>query len=180
MQAVNGYDTVYKPFDSLSTNNIFVTGYVIMPNHVHALLYFPQMPKSLNMVIGNVKRFLAYETIKRLKEKKSTHLLEILHAGVKKSESKKGQIHKVSEDRFDAKDCRSREFIFQKLAYMHHNPINKKWKLVNDFADYDHSSASFYEKGIKKYEKLVNINYALEHLIPGSHLSQSQAMKTPG
>ena len=78
-----------------------------MPNHVHALLYFPQIPRSLNTVIGNAKRFLAYEIIKRLEEKKANSLLDILHAGVKKRESKKGQVHKVFEDSFDAKDCHS-------------------------------------------------------------------------
>jgi hypothetical protein len=46
-----------------------------MPNHVHALLYFPQMPKSLNTVIGNAKRFMAYEIIKRLEEEKENKLL---------------------------------------------------------------------------------------------------------
>src|SRR6266496_693962 len=185
-QEANAYDAVYKWFDSLSKNNILVTGYVIMPNHVHALLYFPQMPKSLNTVIGNGKRFLAYELIKRLEEKKANSLLDVLHAGVKKRESKKGQVHKVFEDSFDAKDCHSTEFILQKLNYMHHNPVSKKWQLVNDFADYEYSSASFYEKGIKKYEKLVHINDALNHLIPGSpstqlvpHERESYALKTP-
>ena len=66
----NAYDAVYKWFDSLSKNNILVTGYVIMPNHLHALLHFRQMPKSLNTTIGNAKRFLAYEIIKRLESKK--------------------------------------------------------------------------------------------------------------
>jgi hypothetical protein len=60
-----------------------------MPNHVHALLYFPEMPKSLNIVIGNAKRFLAYEIIKRLEDKKANSLLDILHAGVRKESSKK-------------------------------------------------------------------------------------------
>lgn len=41
------YGTVYKWFDHLFRNNTYVTGYVIMPNHVHVLLYFPQMSKSL-------------------------------------------------------------------------------------------------------------------------------------
>jgi len=45
---------------------------------------------------------------------------------------------------------------------MHHNPISKKWQLANDFADYQYSSASFYEKGIKKYENLVHIKDALK------------------
>ncbi len=93
-----------------------------MPNHVHALLYFPQMPKSLNSLIGNAKRFLAYEIIKQLEQKKENQLLDILHGGVKKREAKKGQIHKVFKENFDAKDSHSSEFIFQKLVYIHKNP----------------------------------------------------------
>jgi REP element-mobilizing transposase RayT len=157
----NAYDTVYKWFDFLHQNNMYVIGYVIMPNHVHALLYFPQMPKSLNTVIGNAKRFMAYEIIKRLEEKKATHLLDILHGDVKKREQKKGQIHKVFEESFDAKNCYSEEFIFQKLQYMHLNPVSKKWNLVDDFTDYEHSSASFYEKGLKRYEHLVHLSDVL-------------------
>jgi len=132
-QETNTYDAVYKcppvpvrtGFDSLYRNNIYVPGYVTMPNHVHALLYFPEMPKSLNTVIGNAKRFLAYEIIKRLQEKKANNLLDTLHAGVKKRESKKGQIHKVFEDSFDAKECHSTDFIFQKLEYMPARPVRR-------------------------------------------------------
>jgi hypothetical protein len=62
---------------------------------------------------------------------------------------------------------------------MHHNPVSKRWQLVNDFAEYEYSSASFYEKGIKKYEKLIHINNVL-NLSPGSPIAQSQAVKTPG
>jgi putative transposase len=76
-QETNAYDAVYKWFDNLSNNNIHVTGYVIMLNHVHALIYFSRMPKSLNMVIGNAKRFLAYQIIKRLEEKKANELLDL-------------------------------------------------------------------------------------------------------
>ncbi len=60
---------VYRRFNSLCENKIHVTGYVIMLNHVHVLLHFPQMPKSLNIVTGNAKRFMAYEIAKKLKEK---------------------------------------------------------------------------------------------------------------
>ncbi len=59
-----------------------------MPNHVHVLLHFLQIPKSLNMVIGNAKRFLAYEIVKRLKEKNANNLFDMLYAGVKKREKK--------------------------------------------------------------------------------------------
>jgi len=128
------------------------------------------MPKSLNTIIGNAKRFMAYEIIKRLEENKEEKLLDLLHGGVKKREAKKGQIHKVFEDSFDAKDCHSEEFIFQKLQYIHFNPVSKKWNLVNDFTNYEHSSASFYERGIKRYGNLVHINDALSGKLPGSLL----------
>jgi hypothetical protein len=74
----------------------------------------------------------------------------------------------VFEDSFDAKDCYSEEFIFQKLQYIHHNPVRKKWNLINDFTEYEHSSASFYERGIKKYENLVHVRDALSSKLPGS------------
>ncbi len=75
---------------------------------------------------------------------------------------KKLSICKVFEDSFEAKECYSREITFQKLNYIHHNPVSKKWQLVNDFADYVYSSASFYEKGLKKYDKLMHINDVLQ------------------
>jgi len=170
---VDAYDTVYKWFDHLFKNNIYVSGYVIMPNHVHVLLYFPQMPKSLNTITSNAKRFMAYEIVKRLEEKQENKLLDLLHSGVKKREAKKGQIHKVFEDSFDAKECHSEEFIFQKLQYIHHNPISKKWNLAGDFTDYEHSSASFYEREIKRYQKIIHVNDALASKLPGSPIAQN-------
>ena len=113
---------------------------------------------------------MAYEIIKRLEEKKENKLLDLLHGGVKKREAKKGQVHKVFEDSFDAKECYSEEFIFQKLEYMHSNPVSKKWNLVADFTDYEHSSASFYERGIKKYENIVHVKHVLASKLPGSLL----------
>jgi len=105
-----------------------------MPNHVHVLLYFPEMPKSLNIVIGNAKRFMAYEIIKRLEADKNFEY---------------------------AKECYSNEFVFQKLEYIHKNPVSKKWQLVNDFTEYLHSSAAFYEKGVGSYNKILHVNEIL-------------------
>jgi REP element-mobilizing transposase RayT len=172
---VNAYDTVYRWFDYLFNKNIYVTGYVIMPNHLHVLLYFPKMHKALSTVIGNAKRFMAYEIIKRLQGNNKTELLELLHGDVKKREAKKGQVHKVFEDSFDAKQCYSEEFIFQKLAYIHHNPVSKKWNLVTDFTEYEHSSAWFYESGTKKYDHIVHVNEALASEVPGSPFAQAPA-----
>ena len=174
LKPVNAFDSVYKWFDHLYKSNVYVIGYVLMPNHLHVLLYFPEMPKSLNTTIGNAKRFMAYEIVKRLKEKGEIKLLDLLHSGVKERETRKGQIHKVFEDSFDAKECYSEDFIMQKLTYMHLNSVTKKWNLVDDFTDYEHSSASFYEKGVKRYDNLVHLSDALSLKLLGSPLTQKQ------
>ena len=59
------------------------------------------------------------------------------------------------------KECNSNKFVYQKLDYMHKNPVGKKWQLVNDFTDCLYSSASYYEKGIKQYDKLLHVNEVL-------------------
>ena len=156
-QLADSYDAVYKWFNSLYEKSILVNAYVIMPNHVHALIYFPQMPKSLNTLVGNGKRFMAYDIINKLEEKKEIRMLEELYSYVKTSERKKGQRHKVFEDSFEAKECYSRKFIMQKLNYINYNPVSKKWQLVEDFRNYIHSSAGFYENGIIRYDKLVHV-----------------------
>jgi len=148
--------------------SIVIYSFVIMPNHIHVLLYFPQMPKSLNSIISNAKRFMTYEIVKRLKQSNQEEILDILFSGVKNKEKNKGQIHKVFEESFDAKECFSEKFIYQKLSYIHLNPISKKWNLVNDFTDYEHSSASFYEKGIKNYSKIMHVGDSLDGKLSGS------------
>jgi len=77
-------DAVYKWFDTLLVHNSRVTGYVIMPNHFHGLLYFPEMPKSLNTIIGNGKRFIVYGIIQGLGESNNTMLLDELQIAVRK------------------------------------------------------------------------------------------------
>jgi hypothetical protein len=80
-------------------------------------------------------------------------ILNYLAAEVSEREKKKGQLHKVFIDSFDAKAIYNEKFFNQKLNYIHLNPVSGKWKLVNDYTEYEHSSASFYETGtVKNYE----------------------------
>ena len=63
----NGHDLVYKWFEYLKEKyGIKTTVYTIMPNHVHRILFFPTENYDLNKIVGNGKRFMAYELIKRL------------------------------------------------------------------------------------------------------------------
>ena len=118
-----------------------------MPNHLHCILYFPDEHFDLGKIIGNAKRFMAYEIVRRLKVMNLDNTLTILKNGLTDRKIKKGQKHRVFEDSFDAKPIFSESFFFQKPDYIHYNPVQDKWKLVEDFFEYEHSSASFYETG---------------------------------
>ena len=115
-----------------------------MPNHLHCILFFPLPDYSLNKIISNAKRFMAYEIIKRLKENNQTEILKELQSAVTEKE-KKGQLHKVFGESFDAKSIDNKNFFLQKLNYIYLNPVRGNYKLVNDWREYEHSSAGFYE-----------------------------------
>lgn len=157
----DSYDAVYKWFDYLKTKGHSITGYVLMPNHLHLLLYYAGGSASLNKVIGNAKRFLAYEIVARLGQQGRTDLLQVLHLAVDAKDRKRGKLHELWQDSFECKECRTQKFIMQKLSYIHCNPCKGKWHLARDAGAYPHSSASFYFYGkhavytVKDFEEVV-------------------------
>jgi putative transposase len=49
------------------------------------------------------------------------------------------------------------EVIYQKLDYIHANPLQAKWNLCKEPKDYFYSSAEFYETGIDRFGFLTHI-----------------------
>ena len=152
----NGYDLVYKWFDYLKNNGHYIIGYVVMPNHIHALIGFRNTGKSVNTIIGNGKRFMAYEITARLKKQDNIPILKQLNESVNQSDRKRGKLHEIWEDSFDWKECNSRNLIEQKLDYIHRNPCKGKWNLAESPVDYLHSSARFYIEGVHGIYPVVN------------------------
>ena len=91
----NSYDLVYGWFDYLKKQNHRIAGYVVMPNHLHALIDFSATAKRINTIIGNGKRFIAYEIIKRLQRAGKTDVLTALEKGVAARGRKNGKLHEV-------------------------------------------------------------------------------------
>ena len=118
-----------------------------MPNHVHALINFIETGQTINTIIGNGKRFMAYEIINRLTNNGEKDLLLTLAENVEVSRRNKNKKHEVWELSFDWKICESIEFIKQKLNYMHDNPCTGKWNLCKSPVDYLHSSGKYYLTG---------------------------------
>ena len=61
-----------------------------MPNHVHTTIAFRKTKKSINTIIGDGKRFIGYEIVKRLKAKGMQDVLLQLENAVNSSDKKKG------------------------------------------------------------------------------------------
>lgn len=132
-----------------------------MPNHVHATIAFRKTKKSINKIIGDGKRFIGYEIIKRLKQQDQKDILLQLQNAVNSSDKKKGKLHEVWEDNFDWKECNGSGFIVQKLDYMHNNPFTGKWQLAVNAIGYPHSSTKLGQQGIYpvlNYRELDDIN----------------------
>jgi hypothetical protein len=127
-----------------------------MPNHVHVLISFIHPAQSINTIIDNGKRFMAYEIIKRLEDMNESAILQQLAANVETSRKANNKMHEVWELSFDWKDCRSNEFVWQKLDYMHNNPCTGKWRLAANPVEYVHSSAKFYLTGVQGFYPVTN------------------------
>ena len=51
----------------------------------------------------------------------------------------------------------SREVAFQKLDYIHNNPLTERWQLAKRPAEYLYSSAAFYEDDNRSYSFLMDL-----------------------
>jgi len=164
IQVTNAYDAVYRQFDCLKSAGHYIIGYVIMPKHIHVTVAFSNTGKSINTYMSTMKRFLAYELVKRLKQQQQTRLLSIMEEGVTAVDKKKGKLHPVFEPSFDAKPLYTDAYIVQKLEYIHKNPSSGKWQLATNPVSYPHSSAAFYYTGqqgvyqILNYRELADMN----------------------
>ena len=68
-----------------------------MPNHFHVIISFIDTIQSINTIIGNGKRFMAYEIINRLENGNETALLEQLAGNVESKRKENKKLHEVWE-----------------------------------------------------------------------------------
>lgn len=149
IEQTSGYDLVYNWFDHLKSKGHIINGYVIMPNHLCALIAFRNTDQSINTIVGNGKSFIAYEIINRLKQQGEIKLLHRLNLSVEAKDRERNKKHEIWEDSLvpitiGRKECRTHKFMKQKLDHIHNSPCRGKWNLAADITEYAHSSARFY------------------------------------
>ena len=134
------FDFITVSFSKLAAKDFKNVGFVIMPNHMHFVVFAGEQSENLNREIGNTKRFLAYEIVHRLKAARETRTLRTLQDGVAEKERSIGKQHQVFRGSFDAQPITDERELYKVLDYMHHNPVKGKWNLVDDFRDYPYST----------------------------------------
>ena len=111
--------------------------YVLMPNHIHLILYFTG-ENRLSDYMRDFKKYTSVRLRKEIEQAGYNNLLEKL------TWENRSQKFKVWQDRFDSVFLEDRLLLEVKLAYIHNNPLQEHWQLCKYHEDYKYSSAGFY------------------------------------
>ncbi len=119
---------------ALITHHAFCAGFVVMPNHVHAIL-FGEENFNISRFLQAWKKTTSYR-IREFYEKEFTSYLNAC--------SDDGPIWQPGFYDFNIDSDKKNN---EKLDYMHHNPVEAK--LTDVHVSWSWSSAGFYERGEK-------------------------------
>lgn len=128
-------------FNSINYNSDFLR-YVLMPNHIHFIVYF-KAENRISDFMRDFKKFTSGE-IRRQHEKDSEYeFVESLRY------EKREQKFKIWQDRFDDVVIYSKKVLETKLDYIHNNPMQEHWNLVKSPELYKYSLPIFTKRVIK-------------------------------
>ena len=116
--------------------------FVIMPTHVH-FINKPVKPFTISHLIQQFGSFTAHELLKRLRTRGEGDLLAFFQS----QQAEPGKQHAFWQT-IQAKNVETPEFLWEKVEYVHNNPVAKKWALAEERADYRLSSACYYDRGV--------------------------------
>lgn len=122
---------------------ITVFAFVIMPNHIH-LIWRMLEKNGKEMPYASFKKFTGHALLKDLRE----HHPQVLPFFESTENSR--QYHFWERESL-AVELYTPEVIRQKLDYIHHNPVQARWRLVENPLDYKYSSMRFYAEGIDEF-----------------------------
>jgi REP element-mobilizing transposase RayT len=141
-------DIVLDSFDyAMKNKGLQLFAYVIMSNHVH--LIANNSEGNLSACIRDINKFTSkriVETINSIQESRREWLLSLfLQAAM---QHKRNSSYQVWTHENHAILLYSKDFIAQKIDYIHNNPVRSK--IVQDPEDYLYSSARNYA-GLSNY-----------------------------
>ena len=124
---------------------LIIHSWCLMTNHIH-IIASPDLDNNLSDIIRDFKKFTNKSLIRAIKENNESRRYWILNkfefAG---KQNPKIKYYKVWQDGNESKVIYSNKFLYQKIQYIHNNPV--KAEIVEKPEDYLYSSAIDYTGG---------------------------------
>ena len=143
-------DVIIDSFQYLTDNGkIDIFAFVIMPNHMH-LLWRINEQNGRESPQGSLLKFTAHIFKEKLRYEGEEKLIPY-------------KVNSATKDyEFWQRDSLavpifSRPVAFQKLKYIHNNPLAERWKLAMHPCEYKYSSAKYYESDEKNFSFLKDL-----------------------
>jgi putative transposase len=148
---------VYKEIiiDSLryltEKEKIDVFGFVIMPNHIH-LIWRINENNGKETSQASFLKYTAHEFKKLLSQYKQENLglsdfeIEANNKSYEFWQRDSLAIHLYTQ-----------KVAYQKLDYIHANPVNERWCLAKQPSDYFYSTASYYEETVNNFDFIKDL-----------------------
>ena len=128
---------------------IDVFAFVIMPNHIHLIWRINEM-NGKETAQASFLKFTAHEFKRKLKIDAPEFLLEFAVSAHNKN-------YEFWKRDSLAIHLYSKEIAFQKLDYIHNNPLAEHWQLVKDPCEYKYSTCNFYNTGKKIFSFIKDL-----------------------
>ncbi len=141
---------ILNSFQFLSQKGLLdVFAFVIMPNHIHTI-WRTNGRNGKETVQGSFLKYTAHE-FKKLMLRTEPLLLNNFTVDAKNKKFEFWQRDSLAVHLY------SPEVAYQKLEYIHLNPLAEHWQLAKDPSDYFYSSASFYERDEWRFSFLKDL-----------------------
>jgi len=140
-------DMILKSLRFITENErVNIYAFVLMPDHLHLILKVLGS-NTTEKVNQNFHKYTANQIIKVMREQDPLLLTKFLV-------NKKDRLYQIWKRNTNFKNIYSANFLLQKAEYIHNNPIQPEWRLVEKPEDYPYSSAAYYltEKPFKFFK----------------------------
>ena len=137
-------DIIIDSLKFLSDKGIIdVFGFVIMPNHIH-LIWRINKNNGRESAHASFFNHTAHSFKKKLLNVQPNKLIRYAVSANNKD-------YEFWKRDSLAVQLFSEDVAFQKLDYIHANPVSGRWNLAKDFCDYKYSTARFYQLGVNDF-----------------------------
>lgn len=121
---------------------LVIFGWCLMPSHLHMIVR-AEGDNTLSDILRDFKKYTSKAIVKQIEDETESRREWMLEQFAKAGESlKKIKDYKFWQDGNQAKEIHGNQFLFEKLEYIHNNPVEEM--IVAKSEDYLFSSARNY------------------------------------